>query len=241
MYSKNATNVQDTTSETTPRNPIQVIENPTNVQHITHVTWSEENGFEINTDDEELAQLLQKALTSATDLKTEEDVIQYVSKEFQTTKQDDDIYISYPFNNGDRTSTVSRYGVVPRLAARGTASELRRHRDGIRRTLVQEALRCDSYVSAVALILICYIGNLKRIAAYFKFKSKFDDDDHLADRCEYGRETSVRVFMMNFRTVHVLVGWTGIGKTQYSRQLLKTAACPIKPGLAAVNEKKIGS
>lgn len=87
----------DDNSEATPKNTITKIENPTNVQHITHVTWSKENGFEINTDDEELAKTLRKALTS-TDLKTEEDVIQYVSKEFETTKQDDDIYISYPFN-----------------------------------------------------------------------------------------------------------------------------------------------
>ncbi|KAK9688227.1 P21-Rho-binding domain [Popillia japonica] len=85
-------------SEATPKNTIQKIDNPTNVQHITHVTWSNEKGFQINTDDEELAKLLRKTLTGGTDFKTEEDVIKYVSNEFETTKQDDDIYISYPFN-----------------------------------------------------------------------------------------------------------------------------------------------
>ncbi|GJQ87271.1 hypothetical protein Trydic_g8738, partial [Trypoxylus dichotomus] len=49
--------------------------------------------------------------------------------------------------------------------------------------------------------------------------------DHLyADRSAYGRETFVREFVTDFRTVRVLVGRTGLGKTEYAlahfRQLL---------------------
>lgn len=99
------------------KNRVPKIEGPTNVQHISHVTWSKEKGFEINTDDEELGNILRGVLCPPMELKTEEDVIEYVSTEFETTTHDNDIYISYPFNvrhnvHCSRNDGSNKYNII---------------------------------------------------------------------------------------------------------------------------------
>ncbi|GJQ69286.1 hypothetical protein Trydic_g18677 [Trypoxylus dichotomus] len=62
---------------------------------------------------------------------------------------------------------------------------------------------------------VWYIVGQKLLSNYFE--SKFQNVDHLyADRSAYGRESSVREFVTDFRTVRVLVGRTGPGKTEYA-------------------------
>ncbi|GJQ87248.1 hypothetical protein Trydic_g20276, partial [Trypoxylus dichotomus] len=93
--------------------------------------------------------------------------------------------------------------------------------------LIEAAVSTGTYDAAMWMVEtndpVWYIGAQKMLSNYFE--SKFQIVDHLyADRSAYGRETFVREFVTDFRTVRVLVGRTGLGKTEYAlahfRQLL---------------------
>ncbi|GJQ78706.1 hypothetical protein Trydic_g2742 [Trypoxylus dichotomus] len=85
--------------------------------------------------------------------------------------------------------------------------------------LIEAAVRTGSYDAAMRLVEendpVWYIVGRKSLSNYFE--SKFENVDHLyADRSAYGRESFVREFVTDFRTVRVLVGRTGLGKTEYA-------------------------
>ncbi|GJQ68912.1 hypothetical protein Trydic_g18468 [Trypoxylus dichotomus] len=85
--------------------------------------------------------------------------------------------------------------------------------------LIEAAVSTGTYDAAMRMVErndpVWYIGAQKMLSNYFE--GKFQNVDRLyADRSAYGRETFVRDFVTDFRTVRVLVGRTGLGKTEYA-------------------------
>ncbi|GJQ77740.1 hypothetical protein Trydic_g5901, partial [Trypoxylus dichotomus] len=93
--------------------------------------------------------------------------------------------------------------------------------------LIEAAVSTGTYDAAMRMVEtndpVWYIGAQKMLSNYFESKFQIVDRQN-ADRSAYGRETFVREFVTDFRTVRVLVGRTGLGKTEYAlahfRQLL---------------------
>lgn len=79
-------------------NKMAKIENPTDVRHISHITWSKHKGFEINTDDEEMAKSFEEIFNKAPALNSEEEIVDFISNEFNTMKDNQPSYVSYPYN-----------------------------------------------------------------------------------------------------------------------------------------------
>ncbi|GJQ87846.1 hypothetical protein Trydic_g10193 [Trypoxylus dichotomus] len=111
-----------------------------------------------------------------------------------------------------RTRFVGGNATEAREGERGGVAAVTPVRGG--RQLVEATVRTGTYDAAMRMVEdndpVWYIGGQKVLSNYFE--SKFQNVDHsYADRSAYGRE-----YVTDFRTVRVLIGRTGLGKTEYA-------------------------